>query len=681
MCPRGRCVDSNRVEMNSVLSRKSSTTDASLFTRGKVGELREQLSLDKRDKNHKTKRAALKKIVANMTMSNNEMTALFPDIIACMSIYDLEIKKMCFLYLLTYARSKPRIAVEALPVLIKDIEDSSPLIRALALRTLASIPVKEFYEAALTATNDLLDEDEDPYVRKTAAYSVAKLWSVSRKGVEEQGLIDKLNELLSSSNAAVVAGALAALGDIAERSDSLEISIDRRTAFNLVHMMSECNEWSQSYILNGLMNFVPQDSQDAIRIIDQLLPSLQNANSAVVLGTLKVIVYLTNYVPDVLDAIPQLDRKIGPALVILLSKPAEIQYLALRNCILLLQSRQHLLNLDVKTFFCKYNDPIYVKSTKLEIIYLLANRDNIHTVLHEFKECAYEIDIQVVCKAVRAIGKLAIKLPEAADPCMELLLELISTRVSYIVQESAIVIRNILRRYPNRYEGTISALCDNLDTLDEPEAKTAMIWIIGQYADRIDKSHILLRQFLDSFTDEPVSVQLALLTAVVKLFILRPTKGQDLVPMVLKLATEQTENPDLRDRAFMYWRLLSSNPVETKKIVMTALPLIAADADRMDDDRLEELELCIGSLATIYLKPIKSVFRSAKVRHLADSPVLAPRERTRQIESSLRKVTLDNSRLMGIDSPDAIPLRDSPSGPDIFSPQRSQTDINEDLLW
>jgi vesicle coat complex subunit len=46
-------------------------------------------------------------------------------------------------------------------------------------------------------------------------------------------------------------------------------------------------------------------------------------------------------------------------------------------------------------------------------------------------------------------------------------------------------------------------------------------------------------------------VQLALLTAIVKLFIRRPTAGQDLVPKVLKIATEEVDNPDLRDRVRM----------------------------------------------------------------------------------------------------------------------------------
>lgn len=62
---------------------------------GKVAELRTELnSGGKKDKNHAAKKIALKKIVANMTMSNNDMVALFPDVVGCMQIPSLEIKKM-----------------------------------------------------------------------------------------------------------------------------------------------------------------------------------------------------------------------------------------------------------------------------------------------------------------------------------------------------------------------------------------------------------------------------------------------------------------------------------------------------------------------------------------------------------------------------------------------------------
>lgn len=51
-----------------------------------------------------------------------------------------------------------------------------------------------------------------------------------------------------------------------------------------------------------------------------------------------------------------------------------------------------------QVFFCKYNDPIYVKMEKLEIMIKLANDKNIDQVLLEFKEYAQEVDVDFVRK-------------------------------------------------------------------------------------------------------------------------------------------------------------------------------------------------------------------------------------------------------------------------------------------
>lgn len=43
-------------------------------------------------------------------------------------------------------------------------------------------------------------KDEDPYVRKTAAVCVAKLYDINAQLVEDQGFLDQLKDLLSDSN-------------------------------------------------------------------------------------------------------------------------------------------------------------------------------------------------------------------------------------------------------------------------------------------------------------------------------------------------------------------------------------------------------------------------------------------------------------------------------------------------
>jgi vesicle coat complex subunit len=59
-------------------------------------------------------------------------------------------------------------------------------------------------------------------------------------------------------------------------------------------------------------------------------------------------------------------------------------------------------------------------------------------------------------------------------------------------------------------------------------------------------------------TDVP-KTQLQILTAVVKLFLKKPDSNQSLVQKVLQVATAENDNPDIRDRAYVYWRLLSGD--------------------------------------------------------------------------------------------------------------------------
>lgn len=42
------------------------------------------------------------------------MSPLFPDVVACLSIQVLEIKKMVYLYLINYARVKPDLVIYAM---------------------------------------------------------------------------------------------------------------------------------------------------------------------------------------------------------------------------------------------------------------------------------------------------------------------------------------------------------------------------------------------------------------------------------------------------------------------------------------------------------------------------------------------------------------------------------------
>ncbi|KAL0580232.1 hypothetical protein V5O48_001737 [Marasmius crinis-equi] len=596
--------------------------DAKFFQRGKIEEFRAELqAAETKDKKYVKRKTVLKKIVANITMGN-DMSPLFTDVAQCLGTPLLEIKKMVYLFLVSYGRSKPDLIHLVIPNFLQDCNDRNPLIRALAIRTMSYIPIPVVTDALTDNLRHAL-KDRDPYVRKTAAICVAKLYTADPRRAEKEGFVELLRDLMLDANATVVANAVAALSEIGDRQDGVTFKLNLATANKLIVAIPEASEWGQIYLLDSLLRYVPEQHADAEMMAERIVVQLQHGNSAVVLTTIKALLYLMNYISN-RQLIDYICKKMGPPLVTLLSSGPEVQYVALRNILLIIQRRPQVLKNDVRVFFCKYNDPIYVKLAKLEIMYRLARAENAREVLAELQEYASEVDLDFVRKAVRSIGRLAIKVEASSDDCIQALLDLIETKVTYVVQEAVIVIKDIFRRYPGKYEGIIPKLCENLDSLDEPEAKASMIWIIGQFANIIDNADELLDVLCYSFLDETVEVQLSLLTAAVKLFIFKSQsdKAKELVHKVLKSATEEIDNPDLRDRGFMYWRMLAINPTVAGEIVLAEKPAITTDSDRMDRGALDQLLLHTGTLGSIYHKNPETFIRGAAGRALADSPAL-----------------------------------------------------------
>ena len=576
--------------------------DSKYFTttkKGEIAELKADLASDKKDK----KKDAVKKVIANMTIGK-DVSNLFPDVINCMQTDNSELKKLVYLYLTNYAKAQPDMAIMAVNTFVKDCEDPNPLIRALAVRTMGCIRVDKITEYMCDPLRKCL-RDDDPYVRKTAAVCVAKLHDINANLVEDQGFLDSLRELTGDENPMVVANTVAALTEIAETHPTTagQLVLTPAIVTKLLTAVNESSEWGQVFILDCLSQYEPNDSREARSCTDRVTARLSHANSAVVLSAIRLILGLIPYLEGEEDYVRILLRKLAPPLVTMLSSQAEIQYVALRNINLIVQKYGDILQNDIKVFFVKYNDPIYVKLEKLDIMIRLTNDSNIGHVLPELKEYAAEVDVDFVRKAVRAIGRCAIKVSMSAERCVQTLVELISTKVNYVVQEAIVVIKDIFRKYPNQYENIISVLCENLDSLDEPEARASMIWILGEYAERIDNAHELLRVFIDNFSDEIAQVQLQLLTASVKLFLFRPADGQDIVQNLLSFATQESDNPDLRDRAYIYWRLLSTDPVAAKQVVLSEKPLISEETDLLEPSLLEELLSQIASLASVYHKP------------------------------------------------------------------------------
>ncbi|CAD0083293.1 unnamed protein product [Aureobasidium vineae] len=505
------------------------------------------------------RKESIQKTIMAMTLGK-DVSALFPDVLKNIATGDLDQKKLVYLYLMNYAKSHPDLCILAVNTFVQDSEDPNPLVRALAIRTMGCIRVDKMVDYMEEPLRKTL-RDESPYVRKTAALCVAKLFDLNPSMCLENGFLETLQEMISDSNPMVVANCVTALVEIGEAApETNALIVTPQTLKKLLLALNECTEWGRITILSTLADYKPTEQKEAEHICERVVPQFQHANPSVVLAAVKFT---------------------------LVSSQPEVQYVALRNIDLLLQKQPSLLSKEMRVFFCKYNDPPYLKFQKLQIMVRIANDSNVEQLLAELKEYAMEVDMDFVRRAIKAIGQVAIKIENACEKAVNVLLELINTKQAYVVQEVVVVIKDIFRKYPG-YEGIIPTLCQCIDDLDEPTARGALIWIVGEYAEKISNAGDILSGFVDGFAEE---------------FTQKPDQAQGLVQKVLQTATVECDNPDIRDRAYVYWRLLSSDPQIAKNIVLAQRPAITSTISTLPIPLLDSLMPDLSTLASVYHKP------------------------------------------------------------------------------
>ena len=128
-----------------------------------------------------------------------DVSGLFPDVLKNMQTEDLEQKKLVYLYLMNYAKTQPAIVILAVDTFVKDTDDPNPLVRALAIRTMGCLRAEKIIDYLCDPLQKCL-RDENPYVRKTAALCVAKLYDLKPELVLDNGFLEQLQDMVSDSN-------------------------------------------------------------------------------------------------------------------------------------------------------------------------------------------------------------------------------------------------------------------------------------------------------------------------------------------------------------------------------------------------------------------------------------------------------------------------------------------------
>ena len=95
-----------------------------------------------------------------MNMGKN-VSALFFSVMKCLEIPNAEIKKLVYLYITQYSQELPDEAIMVVNSFVNDARDKkNSIVRAMALRTMGCLRVKELNEYLILPLKEaLLDDD------------------------------------------------------------------------------------------------------------------------------------------------------------------------------------------------------------------------------------------------------------------------------------------------------------------------------------------------------------------------------------------------------------------------------------------------------------------------------------------------------------------------------------------
>ncbi|XP_072528489.1 AP-3 complex subunit beta-2 isoform X3 [Salminus brasiliensis] len=600
---------------------------------------------------------AMKRIVAMIARGKNA-SDLFPAVVKNVACKNIEVKKLVYVYLVRYAEEQQDLALLSISTFQRGLKDPNQLIRASALRVLSSIRVTIIVPIMMLAIKEAAS-DMSPYVRKTAAHAIPKLYSLDPE--QKDQLIEVIEKLLADKTTLVAGSVVMAFEEVCPE----RIDLIHKNYRKLCNLLIDVEEWGQVVIINMLTRYArtqflnpnineslleeggekafygsdDDDDDDEEKkaeaaalakrkpyvmdpdhrlLLRNTKPLLQSRNAAVVMAVAQLYFHLA----------PKAEvGVIAKALVRLMRSHSEVQYVVLQNVATMTIKRRGMFEPYLKSFYIRSTDPTQIKILKLEVLTNLANETNISTILREFQTYIKSMDKDFVAATIQAIGRCATNIGEVRDTCLNGLVQLLSNRDELVVAESVVVIKKLLQMQPEQHSDIIKHMAKLTDNIQVPMARASILWLIGEYCEHVPKiAPDVLRKMAKTFTNEEDIVKLQIINLAAKLYLTNSKQTKLLTQYVLNLA-KYDQNYDIRDRARFIRQLIVPTDKSgalskyAKKLFLALKPAPVLESPFKDRDHYQ-----LGSLSHLLNT------KAGGYQELPDWPESAPDPSVRNVE-------------------------------------------------
>lgn len=594
------------------------------YRKGEAGELRlllRKMAADYKcssssygvsfEEDHSKCREILKRLIRCMTLGV-DVSRLYTDVVMISHTTDPVQKKMIYMFLSTYSKDNPDLTVLTINTLLKDVDNVDPVIRCLALRNLSAFDTQLSNDYARGA---ILKKFYDPSdaVKRSAIIGSLRIYK-SQCALAKRGCIDDfdsgqyrsdilqhLKSSLKSINLDVMFDSMCVYGEMMESDEVVRLS--KPSIVYMVNRMNQMNEWEQCLTLKALQTYTPSGDElfDMMNLLDGLL---KHTSTAVFLATAKCFLSWTAN-----DCMLQLEviRRLEKSMIALIAQSCnEIAHNLLINTLLLIVNAPRLAGSQestdtattpnppfadhYETFFCRYDDPVYTKHAKINILVAIACESNSLQILNELNEYFSDTNHEIATKSVKAAGVIALKFPAHLEMLIQQMSAIFSPRIPHLNSAVLYVIRALLRVYPDDANKLLKIVEASRGQIKDPQALGYYIWILGEFGDVIEYAPYILEDIIDQ--PDRYDVTKELLCASMKVFFKRPPEMFPALYRLFDTIMTDSQNPELTALAGFYHSLLAKDIDTARKIVTDGTP---QDITSTLDNMMVELGILLPS--------------------------------------------------------------------------------------
>jgi hypothetical protein len=388
-------------------------------------------------------------------------------------------------------------------------------------------------------------------------------------------------------------------------------------------------------------------------IIDRMLSRLSHINPAIIVSATKVMLKFSKSLesPKLVEG---LCRKIAGSLIAVMGRSPEIVWVFLRNVEIMLARFPGVVS-NPKAFFVNFNDPGYVKMQKVQVLGLLCDETTTKTIVNELSEYSYDTNVEFSRFSFQHLWKIGSKFESALEPVTKAIANILFNAqdvgfIDHLLNEAALAVEAMFRRYrnPKVLVEIFSFVVKAHERINKPESLCGLLNTLPDFPQFEVDAFKIIQKKVDNFLELGSEVQMACLSASIRMFTVDPEKYGELVPQLLDTIDKNIENPDIRDRAFIYWRLLDLNPELARSVVMgTRDPVEHTDDSSANKALFEELFDRIGGIAaTLQDRHFTQISAGKQAASMANTDEATPKAKQNREDDILQ---LEPDDLISID--------------------------------